>query len=201
MATSSPSDRLAKALTMLGRVVKSIYILKYLNEEDLRHRVQLQLNRGEHRHSLARWIFFADQGEFRTGDYQEIMNKASCLSLVSNAILVWNITLKCVSRPVRTKRKRVPQGCKLPVLLGTKEVFDIRERTFVSPGLLIGGIVQPNGSLRFDWSLGDIEEIQGHVAASANHTDDSKLEKRLDRIYSKLQRFLDSYDDSGTKRP
>ena len=90
LANSSPSDRLAKALTMLGRVVKTIYILKYLNEEDLRHRVQVQLNRGEHRHSLARWIFFADQGEFRTGDYQEIMNKASCLSLVSNAILVWN---------------------------------------------------------------------------------------------------------------
>ena len=36
------------------------------------------------------WVFFADQGEFRIGDYQEIMNKASCLSLVSNAILVWN---------------------------------------------------------------------------------------------------------------
>jgi TnpA family transposase len=89
LANSSPSDRLAKALTMLGRVVKSIYILKYLNEEDLRHRVQLKLNRGEHRHSLARWIFFANQGEFRTGDYQEIMNKASSLSLVSNAILVW----------------------------------------------------------------------------------------------------------------
>jgi len=38
---------------------------------------------------------------------------------------------------------------------------------------------------------------QGHVAGSANHTDDPKLGKRLDRIYSKLQRFLDSYDDSG----
>lgn len=25
-----------------------------------------------------------------TGDYEEIMNKASCLSLVSNAILYWN---------------------------------------------------------------------------------------------------------------
>jgi len=35
-------------------------------------------------------IFFADQGELTTGDYEEIMNKASCLSLVSNAILYWN---------------------------------------------------------------------------------------------------------------
>jgi len=34
--------------------------------------------------------FFANQGEFRSGDYFEIMNRASCLSLLSNAILVYN---------------------------------------------------------------------------------------------------------------
>ena len=81
---------MAKALTTLGRVIKTIYILGYLHEEELRRRVQLQLNRGESRHGLARWLFFADRGEFRTGDYEEIMNKASCLSLLSNAVLVWN---------------------------------------------------------------------------------------------------------------
>jgi TnpA family transposase len=59
-------------------------------EPQIRHRVQLQLNRGEARHELARWLFFANRGEFRTGDYEEIMNKASCLSLLSNAVLVWN---------------------------------------------------------------------------------------------------------------
>lgn len=50
----------------------------------------LELNRGEHRQSLAKWLFFANQGEFREGDYEEIMNKASCLSLISNAVLAWN---------------------------------------------------------------------------------------------------------------
>jgi len=90
LAGSSPSDRLATALTALGRVVKTIYILRYLHEEEVRRRVQLQLNRGESRHDLARWLFFANQGEFRTGDHEEIMNKASCLSLLSNAVLVWN---------------------------------------------------------------------------------------------------------------
>ena len=87
---SSPSDRLAKALTALGRVVKTTYLLRYLHDEQLRRRVQRQLNRGESRHELARWLFFANQGEFRTGDYEEMMNKASCLSLLSNAVLVWN---------------------------------------------------------------------------------------------------------------
>lgn len=46
--------------------------------------------RGEFRHTLAKWLFFANQGAFRLGDYEEIMNKASCLSLLSKAVLVWN---------------------------------------------------------------------------------------------------------------
>jgi hypothetical protein len=71
-------------------IVKTIFILRYIHEEKIRRRVQLQLNRGEARHELARWLFFANRGEFRTGDYEEIMNKASCLSLLSNAVLVWN---------------------------------------------------------------------------------------------------------------
>src|SRR5215510_10490157 len=64
--------------------------LRYLTDRELRRTVQLQLNKGEYRHKLPRRIFFANQGEFTTGDYEEIMNKASCLSLVSNAILYWN---------------------------------------------------------------------------------------------------------------
>jgi TnpA family transposase len=91
LANSSSSDRLAGALTALGRVVKTVFILRYLSDPELRHRVQLQLNRGEARHELAgRCLFFANRGEFRTGDAEEIMNKASCLALLSNAVLVWN---------------------------------------------------------------------------------------------------------------
>lgn len=90
LTNSFPSDRLSKAFTNLGRIIKTEYILRYITDKELRRTVQLQLNKGEYRHKLPRWIFFANQGEFTTGDYQEIMNKASALSLVSNAILYWN---------------------------------------------------------------------------------------------------------------
>jgi TnpA family transposase len=90
LTNSFPSDRLSKAFTNLGRIIKTQYIMRYLTDVELRQTVQLQLNKGEYRHKLPRRIFFADQGEFTTGDYEEIMNKASCLSLVSNAILYWN---------------------------------------------------------------------------------------------------------------
>jgi TnpA family transposase len=90
LANANPADRVAKALTALGRLCKTIHILRYIHEEPLRRTIQLQLNRGEFRHILAKRLFFANQGAFRTGDYEEIMNKASCLSLLSNAVLVWN---------------------------------------------------------------------------------------------------------------
>ena len=90
LTNSYPSDRLSKAFTNLGRIIKTEYILRYLTDPELRRTVQLQLNKGEYRHKLPRRIFFADQGEFTTGDYEAIMNKASCLSLVSNVILYWN---------------------------------------------------------------------------------------------------------------
>ena len=64
LTASSPSDRVAKALTALGRLVKTRNILRYLHDEPLRRRIHVQLNRDEARHGLARWLFFAEQGEF-----------------------------------------------------------------------------------------------------------------------------------------
>jgi len=87
LGTTNP---LAKRLTQLGRLVKTTYLLRYLDDMNLRQVVELMLNRGEGRQNLAQHVFFANQGRFRSGDYFEIMNKANCLSLLSNAIIVWN---------------------------------------------------------------------------------------------------------------
>ena len=90
LVSSAASNRLAMALTHLGRLVKTIYLLRYVADPVLRQQVRTQLSRGEARHDLARSLFFADQGMFRSGDYYQIMNRASCLSLLSNAVLVYN---------------------------------------------------------------------------------------------------------------
>ncbi len=90
LTATSQTDRLAKAFRMLGRIVKTTYLLHFFHDAELRGRVHLQLNRGESRHALARCLFFGNEGVFRTGDLEEIMNKVSALSVLSNAVLVWN---------------------------------------------------------------------------------------------------------------
>jgi hypothetical protein len=114
---------------------------RYIHEEKIRRRVQLQLNRGEARHELARWLFFANRGEFRTGDYEEIMNKASCLSLLSNAVLVWN-TIKI--------------GDIVGQLRAAGEQIDDADLSRVSP--LAHRHVIPNGTYFHNQAVGDPKE-------------------------------------------
>jgi hypothetical protein len=44
-------------------------------------------------------------------------------------------------------------------------------------------------------SLDDLEILEGHVAAEANHTRDKTLRKRLDAISEKMLKVLDQHDD------
>jgi TnpA family transposase len=146
LANSPSSDRLAGGLTALGRIVKTIFILRYLSDPELRQRVQLQLNRGEARHELvSRCLFFANRGEFRSGDAEEIMNKASCLSLLSNAVLVWN-TLR-ITEIVNQLR-------------AAGQVVTDQDLARVSP--IMHGHVIPNGTYRFS------DEEPGRIYAAAS---------------------------------
>ena len=69
LASSAASNRLAKALLHLGQLIRTIYLLRYFQDPDLRQQVRTQLNRGEARQDLAQRLFFADQGRLRSGDY------------------------------------------------------------------------------------------------------------------------------------
>jgi len=93
-------------------------------------------------------------------------------------------------------RKKIPYGTKLPVKLTLRERDLIRGETFCTPDFAKFAVVEGK-DIKVDMSLDDIEEIQGYIAAEANHTENKKLQKELDRIFGKLQFYLDSYDDQA----
>ena len=92
------------------------------------------------------------------------------------------------------KRKKIPYGAKLPVTLTLRERDLIRDETFCDPDFARLAIVEGK-RIKVVLSLDDIEEIQGYIAAEANHTKNKKLQKGLDLLFNKLQVFLDTYDD------
>jgi len=81
---------LARALQEYGRLVKTLFILRYLESEAYRRQINIQLNKGEALHALRRFIFFANQGKLRWHHHEDQANQASCLNLVTNAVVTWN---------------------------------------------------------------------------------------------------------------
>jgi TnpA family transposase len=54
--------QLTKLLQECGHLVKTIFVLRYLEDEALRRRVHTQLNKGEKLHDLRKFLFFAREG-------------------------------------------------------------------------------------------------------------------------------------------
>ncbi|MCH2247036.1 MAG: Tn3 family transposase [Crocosphaera sp.] len=83
-------NALLRALQEYGRLVKTIFILRYLNSEDYRRKINTQLNKGEKLHDLRRFLFFAHLGFIRQQQDENLANQSACLTLVTNAVVAWN---------------------------------------------------------------------------------------------------------------
>jgi hypothetical protein len=55
--------------------------------------------------------------------------------------------------------------------------------------------VSKGARLEFPLTLDDLDELQGCVAAAANHTKSRKLQRTLDAVFDKIQKLLDRYTD------
>lgn len=81
---------LTRALQEYGRLVKTLFILRYLLSSDYRRRINTQLNKGESLHALRDFLFVGDKGVIRRKQYEAQTNQAMCLNVVTNAVIIWN---------------------------------------------------------------------------------------------------------------
>lgn len=81
---------LALALRELGRIERSIFMLNWIQSLELRRRVNAGLNKGESRNALARAVFFNRLGEVRDRNFEDQRYRASGLTFVTAAIVLWN---------------------------------------------------------------------------------------------------------------
>jgi TnpA family transposase len=82
--------KLTQVLQEYGRLVKTIFILRYVDSEAYRRRILIQLNKGEAVQGLRRFLFFDNLGRIRGKDSEAHMNQAGCLNVLTNAVVVWN---------------------------------------------------------------------------------------------------------------
>ena len=102
---------LAVALRELGRIERTLFILDWLQNVELRRRVNAGLNKGEARNALARAVFFNRLGEIRDRSFEQQRYRASGLNLVTAAIVLWNtVYLERAAQALRDAGQVVDDG-------------------------------------------------------------------------------------------
>ena len=90
LQTKDRPTKLARALEELGRLIKTLYLLRFIDDAAYRRRILVQLNRGEGRHQLARIVFHGKRGELRQRYREGQEDQLGALGLVVNVIVLWN---------------------------------------------------------------------------------------------------------------
>ncbi|MFY0084572.1 Tn3 family transposase, partial [Acinetobacter baumannii] len=68
----------------------TLFALDWMQNVELRRRVQIGLNKGEAKNALARAVFLNRLGEIRDRSFENQRYRASGLNLVVAAIILWN---------------------------------------------------------------------------------------------------------------
>ncbi|MFC3193249.1 Tn3 family transposase [Marinicella sediminis] len=90
LSSSSPDNELYKALKEFGRLIKSNFILNYIDNKPLRVSIQKQLNRVELGQKLSGAVFHARKGKLYVGTPDEMQKVVGCTTLIKNLIICWN---------------------------------------------------------------------------------------------------------------
>lgn len=90
LQAGSRHNALARGLLEYGRLVRTLFILRYLGDVELRRRVHRQLNKGESLNALRRQLFYANAGHVRRRHHDDQTEQALCLTVATNAVVLFN---------------------------------------------------------------------------------------------------------------
>jgi TnpA family transposase len=86
-------NKTRRALWEYDNIIRSLYLLDYIDSPPLRRNVQRALNRGESYHQLRRAISYANYGKLRFKTEYEQQLWEECSRLVTNCIIYYNATI------------------------------------------------------------------------------------------------------------
>jgi TnpA family transposase len=91
LATHSRKNKLYFAFRELGCAVRTVFLLRYLSDIDLRHRIQRATNKSEAFNKFAQWAFFAGGGVIAENLRDEQRKIIKYNHLVTNLLIYHNV--------------------------------------------------------------------------------------------------------------
>ncbi len=90
LSSYSRQHPLYRALKQFGRIIKTIFLLKYIDDVELRQMIEKQLNKLESSNKFGKAVFHGNNQEFQQSTKEEQLIADGCKRLIENAIICWN---------------------------------------------------------------------------------------------------------------
>lgn len=87
----SRKDKLYFALKELGRVIRTMFLLRYIDDADIRKTIQAATNKSEEFNNFTKWAFFGGQGIIAENVLHEQQKIVSYNHLVANLVILHNV--------------------------------------------------------------------------------------------------------------
>jgi TnpA family transposase len=91
LTTNSPKNKLYLAFRELGRVIRTIFLLKFVSNPVLRRETYSANNKIEAYNGFSRWIFFGGDSIIKPRDPVEYEKRIKYKDLIANAIMLHNV--------------------------------------------------------------------------------------------------------------
>ncbi|MBF0240583.1 MAG: Tn3 family transposase [SAR324 cluster bacterium] len=90
LSSYSRQHPLYRALKEFGRIIKSMFLLQYIDDLELRQAIEMVLNRVENSNKFSRAVFYDRNQEFPHASREQQLIADACKRLIQNAIICWN---------------------------------------------------------------------------------------------------------------
>ena len=93
--------------------------------------------------------------------------------------------------------KQINPGYKIKVTFTGRERELVLEHTLAGPDVTgcLAAARQIDDKFPVHYTLEDLDDLLGYIAAEANHCTSKKLQKELDTLHERLRRVMESFDD------
>ena len=81
---------LYSAIKEFGKIIKTDFLLNYIDDVSFRQRIEKQLNKVESSNKFSRAVFFGNNSEFQVSTIEEQNIANNCKRLIQNSIILWN---------------------------------------------------------------------------------------------------------------
>lgn len=79
-----------QALKAFGQIIKTKFILEFIDDVELRQAIEKQLNKLESANKFGKAVFHGQNQEFHQETKEEQLIAEGCKRLIENAIILWN---------------------------------------------------------------------------------------------------------------